>query len=66
MVESHLPTLLGYIGPGGGITLLGPLLGVFAAIFGSIAMIAFWPLRMWLRKMRATNQPLATEQPSDA
>jgi hypothetical protein len=48
-------TLLGYIGPGGGIGLLGPLLGVIAAVVGALAMVAIWPLRYMMRKSRAAR-----------
>ena len=56
--------LLGYIGPGGGIALLGPLFGVAVAVLGALAMVAIWPIRFLLKKMRsgANTQSAATEQ----
>jgi len=47
---------LGYIGPGGGITLLGPLLGVIVAIVAALSMIAFWPLRALWKRLRNEKQ----------
>lgn len=42
---------LAYIGPGGGITLLGPLVGVILAVVGALAMIAVWPIRAALKRV---------------
>ena len=59
-------TLLGYIGPGGGIGLLGPLLGVITAVVGALAMVAIWPLRYMMKKSRAArsaaNSKVASHQ----
>lgn len=57
--------LLGYIGPGGGIALLGPLFGVAVAVLGALAMVAIWPIRFLIKKMRAggNTQPTTSEQP---
>lgn len=46
-------SLLSYIGPGGGIGLLGPLFGVIAAVVGALAMVALWPIRYLLKKVRS-------------
>ena len=58
-------SFLAYIGPGGGIALLGPLVGVVLAILGAIAMVAFWPLKALWKRMRAgkksTEQPVANQ-----
>lgn len=54
--------LLAYIGPGGGIALLGPLVGVLLAVLGAVGMIAFWPLRALWKRMR--NPKPTTEQPA--
>ena len=58
-------TSLAYIGPGGGIALLGPLVGVLLAVLGAVGMIAFWPLRALWKRMRAEKnipQQPATNQ----
>jgi hypothetical protein len=50
---------LAYIGPGGGIALLGPLIGVIVAVVGALAMVAIWPLRvLWkrLHQSKSTSQ----------
>jgi hypothetical protein len=46
-------TVLAYIGPGGGIALLGPLFGVICAVVGALAMVAFWPIRVAIKRARA-------------
>lgn len=46
-----VPTLLAYIGPGAGLELLGPLLGVLMAAGGALLMAAAWPLRWLLSKL---------------
>jgi hypothetical protein len=45
-------TTLAYIGPGGGIALLGPLIGLVLAVVGAVAMIAIWPLRILWKRLR--------------
>lgn len=52
---------LAYIGPGGGIALLGPLVGVILAVVGAFAMIAVWPIRAALKRAHARNH--TTGQP---
>lgn len=47
---------LAYIGPGGGIALLGPLFGVLAAVVGAIGMIAIWPLRALWKRLKTQKQ----------
>ncbi len=54
--------IVGYIGPGGGIALLGPLLGVLCALGGAIAMIACWPIRSAIRRARANRQQIQQPQ----
>ena len=55
-------SLLSYIGPGGGIGLLGPLIGVIVAVVGALAMVALWPIRYLLKKARSggATQPAKT------
>ena len=48
-------TLLGYIGPGSGISLLGPLLGVLLAVVGALVMVAFWPIRLLIKRVRSSS-----------
>ncbi|MBN1855202.1 MAG: hypothetical protein JW829_20895 [Pirellulales bacterium] len=58
--------ILGYIGPGGGISLFGPLLGVLFAVIGAFAMIAFWPIRILIKRARtAGNAGLGNAQLSE-
>ena len=60
---TSITSLLAYIGPGGGIALLGPLVGVVLAVLGAVGMIAFWPLRALWKKLRAGKN---TEQQASA
>ena len=41
---------LAYIGPGGGIALLGPLVGVICAMIGALSMVAVGPIRAALKR----------------
>lgn len=41
-----------YIGPGAGITMLGALWGVIAAIVLAIGAVLFWPIRALLRRRK--------------
>lgn len=54
--------LLGYIGPGGGVALLGPLAAVVAAVIGAVAMVALWPLRLLIRRLRAGRSATSPER----
>ncbi|MEQ8966244.1 MAG: hypothetical protein RID91_10495 [Azospirillaceae bacterium] len=42
-----------YIGPGAGITLIGSVLGLAAALILALGMTVAWPLRAWRRQRRA-------------
>ena len=55
-------TLLGYIGPGGGIALLGPLQGVVLAALGALAMVALF---FWTSGSPAMNSPRKIRQSQD-
>jgi hypothetical protein len=52
-MNTTLGSCLAYIGPGGGIALLGPLVGVICAVVGALAMIAIWPIRAALKRAHA-------------
>jgi multisubunit Na+/H+ antiporter MnhG subunit len=51
-----LASCLAYIGPGGGLALLGPLAGVILAVMGALAMIAIWPLRAVFKRVHARTR----------
>ena len=46
------PTLLAYIGPGAGISVLGSLLGILGTIVIAIGAIVFWPIRKMLKRKK--------------
>lgn len=41
-----------YIGPGAGITMLGALWGVIAAVLLALGAVLFWPIRALLRRRK--------------
>jgi hypothetical protein len=49
---------LAYIGPGPGITLLGALVAVGAAVLVAVGGVVLWPLRAYLRRRRARRSPV--------
>lgn len=56
---------LAYIGPGAGLSLLGALWGVVAAVAAALLFLLIWPLRRFMRRQRAATQRSAA-QPSGA
>jgi hypothetical protein len=46
-----------YVGPGAGLTLLGALWGLIAAVVVSVGFILLWPLRRLMRR----NKPAVSE-----
>ena len=57
-----------YIGPGAGISLLGSLFGLVAAIFVGLGVVLFWPIRRLMRRNRqsvsAGDPALARDAPA--
>ncbi|MFV1966825.1 MAG: hypothetical protein ACC628_15475 [Pirellulaceae bacterium] len=49
------PSLLAYVGPGAGITMLGALWGVLVAIVVALWAVLYWPLRSLLRRRRPSE-----------
>lgn len=51
-----MPSLsMAYVGPGSGITVLGALWAVIAAIFMAIAGIFIWPIRRMMQKRKISK-----------
>lgn len=46
------PPAIAYVGPGAGLTLLGALWGLIAAVVVSVGFILIWPLRRLMRRNR--------------
>ncbi len=42
-----------YIGPGAGISVLGGIFGVIAAVFLAIAAVLLWPIRRMMKRRKA-------------
>lgn len=53
---------IAYVGPGAGLTLLGALWGLIAAVVVSVGFILLWPLR---RLMRRNKQAVSDRQVAD-
>lgn len=53
---------LAYIGPGAGLSLLGALWGVVAAVAAALLFLLVWPLRRFMRRQRSIAQRAATER----
>jgi hypothetical protein len=53
---SQVVALVGYVGPGSGITLIAALIGVLAAVGSALLFVILWPLRMLRRKMKQAKQ----------
>lgn len=54
---------LAYIGPGAGLSLLGALWGVVAAVAAALLFLLLWPLRRMMRRQRpAAERPAAQRQ----
>jgi Na+/melibiose symporter-like transporter len=53
---------MAYIGPGAGITLLGAIWSVIAAIFLALGAVLFWPVRILFRRRRNRAAKVASEK----
>ncbi len=51
-----------YIGPGAGLSLLGALWGLIAALGAALLFVVLWPVRRMLRRRREDKQAAAQEQ----
>jgi len=47
---------MAYVGPGAGISLIGALVGLVAAIFTALGVVLSWPIRKVLKRRRAGKQ----------
>lgn len=52
---------LAYIGPGAGLSLLGALWGVIAAVAAAMLFLLLWPLRRMMRRKRAAAPRTAAQ-----
>lgn len=52
---------LAYIGPGAGLSLLGALWGVLAAVGAALLFLLIWPLRRLMRRQRPAPQKATTK-----
>lgn len=54
-----------YIGPGAGISVLGSLVGIVAAVFIALFAIVAWPVRRMLKKRKQRNEVTAENPQQD-
>jgi type VI protein secretion system component VasK len=47
---------MAYVGPGAGISLIGALVGLVAAVFTALGVVLSWPIRKILKRSRAAKQ----------
>jgi hypothetical protein len=52
---------IAYFGPGAGITMLGALWAVIAAIFLTVGSLLFWPIRSYFRR-RKKSAPIQEDK----
>jgi len=50
-----------YVGPGAGLTMLGALWAVIAAVALVLVGIVIWPIRLYLRRRKAAAEAKATD-----
>jgi len=48
-----VPSALAYIGPGPGLAMVGPLLGLIAGILIALAMVLAYPIRLYLKRRKS-------------
>ena len=57
---------LAYIGPGAGLSLLGALWGVVAAVAAALLFLLIWPLRRLMKRRRTSPAAAAPQQNLEA
>jgi membrane protein implicated in regulation of membrane protease activity len=50
-----------YVGPGAGLSLLGALWGLLAAVFAALAFVLLWPLRRIIKARREKGTPARSQ-----
>jgi hypothetical protein len=58
--------LVGYIGPGPGITITGALIGLIVTIFVALLAVLRWPIRLLWRKLRGEGDEDDPDEEGDA
>lgn len=55
-------TAAAYVGPGAGLSLLGAVWALLAAVFAALGFVILWPLRRYLKKNRADKTAKDAQQ----
>jgi len=58
------PTVLAYIGPGAGISVVGSLLGILGTIVLAVGAILFWPIRKMIKRKKQVKLATSGENTS--
>lgn len=67
LVIGLLPSpVFAYVGPGAGISIVGSIVGVLAAIFLAIVGFVWYPIRRLLKRRKAKVSTHQTESPQEA
>jgi membrane protein implicated in regulation of membrane protease activity len=53
-----------YVGPGAGLTLLGALWGLLAAVGAALMFVIVWPLRQWRKRVNAERRGVEVDDVS--
>lgn len=59
-VAASTSPALAYFGPGAGVTMMGALWAVLAAVFVALGTILFWPIRTYFRRRRKAAEAAAS------
>lgn len=67
LLPAMLPTAaLAYVGPGAGLSLLGALWALLAAVMMALLFILAWPLRRMMRRRRLRQQQASAQSSARA
>jgi hypothetical protein len=59
-------SVVAYIGPGAGLTLIGSFIGLCLAVLAAFGAILAWPIRRLLKRRRAPEESSGAEDGPDA
>ena len=61
MITLGSASLIGYVGPGPGLSMIGVLIGLLATLLAAFWAVAQWPLRVLLRRMKQNRDVKSSE-----
>lgn len=51
-----IPDALAYVGPGPGLAMIGPLLGLIGGVLLALALVLAYPIRLFLKRRKANKK----------